>query len=949
MKSFPITLLTGACFSAAILCTTPTPAADRIELKFGWRGPELEASWPAEAKRADGSTAFPLFQLQRSADLQNWTSEGPALQGFAGGSDTLNTRLSPANIAGFYRLSARFSGELKAASLATSGAEVFGYASAFDEALASVGQITPEQFTARYSPPTNYLAALDWDPTTARFWDEFNTNPFEYNRNLIPGVDDFRNTDFRLSPGELAVFKKNGFVVSERLGAPSCGEILARLWEDDLPVYITPDLLLQAWHRSYDMMLSDLEEAYLFEAVRQILDGMSGKVAEAAAQAGDGPLHDSVLDADYMVTVARSLLAGSPQESQLGQNARVAAALTAVEGLQMINCFDLFGQPREIDFSQFKPRGHYTESKQLSRYFQCVKWMGRIQLRVAGGPFQDSRCGVPHDAPTRELGTSIVLNHLVNASGQFGKWQQFDHLIQTLVGWTDSMTFAQLGDVLRAAGIQSLTDVSDLSKLQEVQAQLLAGTVGVKNIRADFFISPLGPEQAQLPRTFTMFGGKFVLDSWALSKSVFDSIFWDENGIPERFDKVPRNVPSALDVAFSVFGNNQIVPEIVARINDQRTNRHVFRDGWPYQHNLAATRTVVDQQSAASWNQNLYMSWVATLRQLSPPVTDVVYPDAMRTRAWAMKDLNAQLASWTHMRHDTVLYAEQSMTTCGMCGCSYPRGFVEPRPAFWRQFTHMASNAAALIAATDFQGTMSFESPRESGTIVQTNLLALQSRLIECFQNFATVTETLRDMSERELQQVPFTEAQDRFLQNTLLAQTARGYDTAWWEVYDGWYPKLFYHPFPQPAPTRSGIGESQSVAAVEGRFHFSSGALKWDALVTDVHTDVPCMDCPVFPDPGSVLHQAIGNAHLLMIAINNGADRTVYAGPVLSHYEFEIPGPPSRMSDPEWKAKWTKAGFGAWSYNRGGVGDWSGIPQQPEWTGSYLTPITRSAPPSQP
>jgi hypothetical protein len=78
------------------------------------------------------------------------------------------------------------------------------------------------------------------------------------------------------------------------------------------------------------------------------------------------------------------------------------------------------------------------------------------------------------------------------------------------------------------------------------------------------------------------------------------------------------------------------------------------------------------------------------------------------------------------------------------------------------------------------------------------------------------------------------------------------------------------------------------------------------------------------------------------MVAINNGPDRTVYAGPVLSHYEFEIPGPPKRMSDPEWKAEWTKAGFGPWRYNESGAGDWSGIPRQPVWTGSYLTPIPR-------
>src|SRR5690349_17633497 len=129
-------LLAGQCVSV-ILCSVAARAADPIELKLGWNGTQLEASWPARAQRVDGSTAFPLFQLQRSDDLQNWSSEGSSLQGSADAGEMLNVQLSPANAAGFYRLSARFTGQIKAASVASGGAEVFGYASAFEEALAS--------------------------------------------------------------------------------------------------------------------------------------------------------------------------------------------------------------------------------------------------------------------------------------------------------------------------------------------------------------------------------------------------------------------------------------------------------------------------------------------------------------------------------------------------------------------------------------------------------------------------------------------------------------------------------------------------------------------------------------------------------------------------------------------------------------------------------------------
>jgi hypothetical protein len=111
--------------------------------------------------------------------------------------------------------------------------------------------------------------------------------------------------------------------------------------------------------------------------------------------------------------------------------------------------------------------------------------------------------------------------------------------------------------------------------------------------------------------------------------------------------------------------------------------------------------------------------------------------------------------------------------------------------------------------------------------------------------------------------------------------------------LHGGWFPGLFY----------SGRPES----------------LKWGALVADVHTDPPA---PLVRDPGCVLHQGVGNMHLQVIAIDNGKDKMLYAGPVLSHYEFEMPGV-TRKSDSEWRKDLSD----------------SKMPPHPEWTKSYLVP----------
>lgn len=154
------------------------------------------------------------------------------------------------------------------------------------------------------------------------------------------------------------------------------------------------------------------------------------------------------------------------------------------------------------------------------------------------------------------------------------------------------MTFAQLGDVLAAAGIQSLADVPDLARLRALQDRINGSQLGVQNIKSDYFVAPLGPERLALPRSFAVFGQKFFLDSWVGAKTVFDDVLWTTEGVT---NEVPRRVSSALDVAFAALKNDQVVPELVARIRNRDaagSSDHAVRrrDGMPYQHNLELKR-----------------------------------------------------------------------------------------------------------------------------------------------------------------------------------------------------------------------------------------------------------------------------------------------------------------------------------------------------------------------
>ena len=880
-----------------ILLSQSRITADPFPVSLKPNGPTVELSWPTAISNGGQSQLLPEYEVQFSTNLQNWKPIGGKVRGISGLSGP-SLSLSIDQQAGpiFYRVVADLASPV-ANETGNGGAEVFGYNSLFSTRLSQLGLLSVQDF-ATNSGDISYLPQLTWDPTTAQFWTTFNsTNIFYDSISFMSRIP----YNFLLDSNEFGLFLTNGFVVSERLGSASFGDSYYRVFNADLPVFVTADSVLHAWHRSYQSMLSELEELQISTLLDRVISNMSAQLPKAWQQYSQGPLRNSILDADYFLTVTRSLWAAQQVASESGDpdvNQQVAMTLGAINSQSLVERFPIFGSTRGMDFSQFIVRGHYTESDRLSRYFRTMMWCGRTDLRLVTFPPNK-------EDDIRQLGTAVVMNHLLDQSGQFQNWSAIEQITRAFVGVTDSMTFAQLGDLLKSANIYSPADVPDLLTLTNLQTRLLTGELGAQSIHSDFIYSPAGPEQVKMARSFTVCGQKFIMDSWAFSQVVVDRVLWNQDyGTNIIGGKVMRRKPSCLDMAFSVLGNDQTIPELLTRmLND---NGVPFRDGphLPYQHNLLAVRRVVDDLNPEIWTNDIYSAWLGVLRTLSAPTTDSTFPESMRTKGWAMKTLNTQLASWTELRHDTVLYGKQSYTEPILCG--YPAGFVEPRPEFWQQMKTLAQVTAKAIAELPLSGQVTVPA-RTVGPFPQPpitfDLGAAQLFEVSFLNNFADQMSTLTSIASKERAQTPLSLEETDFLKN--IVEVTALYSN--YRKWNGWYPGLFYkNVFTQPT----------DMAPCD----------LWDALVTDVHTDLP--DPLLTGDPGAVIHEGVANVNLLLIAVDNGPDRMVYAGPVLSHYEFEVPGV-NRMNDADWKGK-VLAGQ---------------KPPQPDWTKSYLVPGTITIP----
>jgi hypothetical protein len=528
-----------------------TATGDPFPLALRPNGPRVELSWPMAITNGIQGGVLPEYEVQFSSDLTNWKPIGGKVRGIDGLSGpVLQLSLDPQTGPIFYRVSAN-SNPQSTNETGSGGAEVFGYNSDFSTRLSQLGLLSVQDF-ATNAGTIAYLPRLTWDPTAAQFWTNFSsTNVFmDYVKKDGPMTGTNIPYNYVLDTNELGLFMTNGFVVSERLGSATFGDAYYRVFNADLPVFVSADSILHAWHRSYQSMLEEVEELQLSTLLERVISNMSGQLPQTWQQYGQGPLSNSILDADYFLTVARSLWATQQVPSALGSqdvNRQVATTLAAINNQVLVTEFPIFGALRGVDFSQFIIRGHYADSDRLQRYFRTMIWCGRLDLRLV--TFAPNK-----EDDIRQLGTAIVMSHLLNQSAQFDNWSAIEEITKTFVGSTDSMTFPQMADLLVNANIQSPGDIPDLLTLTNLQTRLLSGELGVQAIHSDFFYSPFSPEQVKLPRSFTLCGQKFILDSWAFSQVVFDRVLWTPDyGTNIIFGKVVRRKPSCLDAAFSAW------------------------------------------------------------------------------------------------------------------------------------------------------------------------------------------------------------------------------------------------------------------------------------------------------------------------------------------------------------------------------------------------------------
>ena len=601
------------------------------------------------------------------------------------------------------------------------------------EALTAVKDLDAAGLIARYPSGVSANATLGYDPMTAT------------NLSLIT------SSRLGLSNAEKDLLGKNGFVISDRMRFPGFTYGFDSIYADDLPLFVSADSILYAVHRSYDAILESLEVVSLRTTLQALLQGMRDALQSGTIGAL-GP--DVAADLDLYLAVPLGLLTGTTPAPVAGAaTADIANFIKKANDATGIAEISLFGVTRLEDFSQFTPRGHYTDSADLKTYFKAMIWLGRFDQRML--ETKDDGSQVFH---RRQFDGALGLTQLLGVGMNQARWTALDTAIGAFVGESDSMQPTEFPALLSKLGAADLAAVKALDDTT-IATALVAGNFGAQRSASHIMIAGVHDQAFPLSRSFLLLGQRYVVDSHVFSNVVYDRV------PPSKTGRL-RMLPDPLDVAFAALGNNQAATLLKPGL-----------DTFEYAPALAAMRVLADDHGDAFWGANLYNVWLAALRALTPTAGGLSGPFSIAsTEPWGRRLLNTQLASWAELRHDTILYVKQSYSV-GVT-CAFPDALVEPNPAFFGKLADLATKGQAVAAALSDMGTGA-----DATTVLQ--------HAGTYFQHLGMVAATLKGMAENQAAGIPFSTEQMAFINEAVRVQTVGCGSKAG----VGWYPKLFFAP----------------------------------------------------------------------------------------------------------------------------------------------------------
>jgi hypothetical protein len=515
------------------------------------------------------------------------------------------------------------------------------------------------------SPPTS--TSLITIPTTVGF-SIFKTGGVEVNvpqgnspQYVLPldlgSIANFKDVSEKLSLSSEAVEKLriNGFVVVDSF-FNDISDIYTRINDLGIPTYISTDSVLFIYHTFFNQLLIDLEENRFYPLLKILLKSLIDEDLKIIDSLSPKSLAREAAEKDLAyLSVAYKLL-----------NPNYIAPKQVSEIVDME--LELIGRAEDTeakspiftyieDYTQYKPRGHYTVNDTLRSYFKAMMWLGRMRFE-AYDPFNPEIAKI--QTAQALILTYIILTAKTPEETALSMWEKIYVPTAFIVGRSDDLTiYDYIEKIVEIYGLSFNPNmVNDEEKLSRFQSEV------VKLDRSRIVNTPWYPNERRRMAGLRFMGQRFIIDGYIHQSLCYPNIY--------------RFMVKGMDV--------------MAALGSGRAEKHLEDEKIKYKgysEKLEEMKRFVESLTGEEWTETLYMGWLYTIRAELNQAPEG-YPNYMRTEAWLDKSLNTALASWAQLRHDTILYAKQPYAAKVSLPLKPPHyGYVEPNPQLYSRLKNL--------------------------------------------------------------------------------------------------------------------------------------------------------------------------------------------------------------------------------------------------------------------
>ena len=469
---------------------------------------------------------------------------------------------------------------------------------------------------------------------------ELREQNFKTRQGQLVNVDNMLNS-FQLSkfdPRLKSALGKNGFAI-----VPGKKIQLFHIYEkndySDFPWFVTTDLYLQLYHFYFDNVLRSIEE----EKFDSIVGLLSGELYKHFSKPMSKTLEPARRFNQAYFAIAQALVTGKDAPAVSPEYQEEVSA----ECNNVMKCVDTFSdflgyKSEKYAYSLYRPRGHYTRSEKIKRYFRAMMWLQTVHF----GSDKES-----------QFQSALLLAEAVGGNPRIKKiYNTIFEPITFLMGEPDNVTILQVYDEMKKTGKNAEAIIGNKKDYDQVRKAV--EELANKQIR----ISPKYEVTSHCKINFMP--QRYQPDGEVLNEMV------DVDSKPTK-----RATPSGLDI-FASLGCSAAERIL---LNEQHEDTK-WGDFKPMLEKMK------QRMKEIGWDQTVAKRWISTLADMNN--SDPAYPYFMKTPQWEKKNLNTALASWAELKHDAILYAKQPAgAECGDYGPPEPtvKGYVEPNVRFWQK------------------------------------------------------------------------------------------------------------------------------------------------------------------------------------------------------------------------------------------------------------------------